>query len=268
MINVTVLNTVGTSPMVASEMAEYLVRKFRGTNNRINKFTLIFTRDEEVVSGVKALIGALKSHYGWLKIEPLELSIKDVSKLDDFILLLEQIRPAVVESKANGDKIYFNLTGGRKLESMLISSYSPLIGVDSIYNITNKQIRNINELYERNKDIIMSFKDIPLNSHEEFRELSDFYSLHREKLDPIFFPEFSDIDINELFVLHLPRDILAEIYMLIENDRISRDDLEEIYRVPDYRLEAYRESGLIIIDKGSCYRTDLGKALSHYLKQI
>ncbi len=266
MTDVTVINTIGTSPMVASEMVEYLVRRFSGTEKRISKFYLVYTKELEIIAGVKALIGAIKNRYDWIWIEPLELNMKDISRIDDFIYLLEQIKPSFVSAKKNGEKIYFNITGGRKLESVLISSYSPLLGIDSLFNITNTEIKNINELYERYKDIIMEFYELPMEPRNNFYELKDLYYKNKEKLEPIFFPDFHNIEINELKVLHIPRDIISEILMLIESDYKSKEDLEENYHIPDYRLKAYEESGLIYLDTKGCYRTELGKVMLGFIR--
>ena len=116
-------------------------------------------------------------------------------------------------------------------------------------------MKNYNEAYERHKDIIMSF----LNVGSSLQDMVSHYNENRKILEPIFFPDPADIEIMNTPVIRIPDDIRSEMRRVIEGVDLESGD------IPDFRIRAYRDFGLITFDRSRTYADTLGSVILRLL---
>ena len=147
--------------------------------------------------------------------------------------------------------MFFNASGGRKVQSMAVSGMAALMGIDRIFSVVNKKMKNYNEAYERHKDTILSF----LNAGPGIHDMASHYNRNRRILDRIFFPDSADIEIMETPIIRIPDDVRSEMRRAIEGVDLESGD------IPDFRIRAYRDSGLITFDRSRTYANTLGSII-------
>ncbi|MEM4090611.1 MAG: CRISPR-associated ring nuclease, partial [Thermoplasmatales archaeon] len=113
------MNTVGTSPMVVSEVFRYI----RNTDEKLKHVTLIYTRDSEVSAGVNAVIGAIGYRYGDVKFHRHETDIDDISDQMSLERFLDDFADVMNIQKSYDKNIYLNVTGGRKIQGIAMAIY-------------------------------------------------------------------------------------------------------------------------------------------------
>ncbi len=241
------LNLMGTSPMVATEMYAYL------KNEHINDIILLYTSNKYVEAGTMAAKASLENNFG-VNVHLSKLKFEDILGRNELIMFIDQLAKIIKTERENYniDKIIINVSGGRKIETIILSIYSSIFGFDEVYNIINKNIQNYNEKYEMIRDKILEFNGTSNDS--------ELYKKYQHLIDPIFYPDMNDLYFLRVPVVKLPEDEINKIKTALSSTMIEDSELE------DYRLNAYRDSGFITYDKTRIYITELGKIILDYMK--
>lgn len=241
----TLINTVGTSPMVVTEVFQYI----RNVDDNLKSVALIYTADEEVRCGVFALIGAISSKYPDVRFYLHEMEMEDIVDRESLLTFLDHFAEVTLEERRYGP-LYLNVSGGRKAQSIALSMYAGFAGVKIVYNVIHKDVKNFNEKYERIKNYVL--EDF---SHCEMSEAGIIYQKRKEHYDPVFFPSTSKLVFLEIPVLRIPDSERENIRRCIRGIDLEDSDIE------DFRIQAYADSGFITFDRHRTYPTDLGNSI-------
>lgn len=243
---------MGTSPMVASEMYRYL----RNGDAGLRDIVLVHTSSRNVISGSRAATGAILTRYPDARVHWAELDSDDITSESDLYNFLSTVIKTIVRERDQFGvtKFYLNVSGGRKIQSIVLSMYAGLLRIGEVYNIIDTDMENYNSGYEMIKDIVQSF--YPLSRQED---IVDLYRRNSEALDGIFFPDPERLSFLRVPVIEFPEDELNLIKTLIMGT--SLDDAG----IPDFKVKAYQASGIIGCDRHRTWPTDLGKILLQYM---
>jgi CRISPR-associated Csx14 family protein len=241
----TLINTVGTSPMVVSEVFQYI----RNVDEKLRNVALIFTSDKEVRAGVFALIGAILSKYPDVHFQLQEMNISDIYDKDSLIKFIDYFAEAVIKERDHSS-LYLNVSGGRKVESIAVAMYGGFADAKVVYNVIHKDVKNFNEKYERIKDYIL--EDF---SHCQIKETREIYLKRKDDYDPVFFPNTSKLIFLEIPIIRIPDSEKEYIRRCIKGINLEDSDIE------DFRIKAYADSGFITYDRHRTYATDLGEVI-------
>ncbi len=239
-----VISPIGTSPMVASEIMDYLLK----VDSNIHDVYLLHTSSDFVIKGTYACQSAMEVRFPQIHVHletiP-ESDIFDDGGLLNYVSKLCGIIGSGREKFGIG-KFYLNATGGRKIQSMLLTLVASLVENTVLFNVVNTDIQNYNIVYEKVRDIIDS---ISLENRKEV------YLRNREQLDMVFFPKMENIFVINVPVIPIPKDFKAKIRNSIKGLDLESGD------VTDYEIEAMKTAGLITVDNSRTYGTPLGFSL-------
>ncbi len=239
------LCTLGTSPMVVTELLRYL----RRTDNGLHDVVIIPTKSENVLTGANLLVGAIRSEYPDVRVHIKKLSMGDINGEESLLDYLSEFVDIVVEERErySVEKIYLNVSGGRKIQAIISTLYAGILGMDEVYDIIDKNIENVNVNFEKVKDIFQKFRDTD--------DPVGLYAKHKKELHRVMYPDEHNLVFLKSYVIKFPRDEILKLKRAIEGISIEDEDIE------DYRLKAYRSSGLITFDRKRTYGTELGKII-------
>lgn len=242
------INLMGTSPMVATEMYEYL----NNSGEHISDILFVHTKNQFVKHGTFAAVASLASKYN-AYVHLLELNFDDILDEKSMICFIKSLADKIKEEreKYGINKIIANVSGGRKIQTIITSMYSSIFKIDEVYNIINKDIANINEGYEKIRDKVEGF-----SGNENDIEL---YKKYDEIFDRVFYPDLQNIFFLKVPVVKIPDDGINRIKILLNSKLIEDTDFK------DFELKSYRDSGFITYDKTRIYNTELGDILKSYL---
>ncbi|MGC9123704.1 MAG: CRISPR-associated protein Csx14 [Thermoplasmata archaeon] len=243
------LNPVGTSPMVITEMVDFFEN---GYKKHLDDVVIISTSDETVVSGAYMAGSAIKVRFHNIGVHYEFLSFPDIIEENDLIDFLDKIGYIVKNEKEKYGvkKIYLNISGGRKVESIALSNFSQLLNIDEVWIVLNKNIANYNIDFERYKNELINFRD---------GENLEYYMKNADKFDPIFYPERKDLSFFEIHSINLSR----EDRLLLKN--ILKGINLEDSNIPDYKIDAFIKSGFIENNRKRSIPTKLGEVIYKYI---
>ncbi len=236
---------MGTSPMVATEMYEYL-------KDEISDVILIYTDNAYVKNGTLAVKASLEDKFH-AHVHLQKLNFDDIKTDNDLIMFIKVISEIAKKEKEKFgiEKVIINASGGRKIETIILSIYASIFSFDRVYNIINKNVQNYNEEYEKIRDKILQFND------ENYKEK---YSEYKDKIDPIFYPDMDNLYFLTVPVVKLPPDEINNIKTALTSNSIDDSDLSP------YKLKSYRDSGFITYDSSRIYKTELGDIILNYIR--
>ena len=242
------INPIGTSPMVVTEMVKFFLTEYK---KPITDVVILATNNENVLSGAYMAGSALKVNYPKIRVHYEFLTSSDVRDFKDIINLVDRIGEIVKNERNNHnvDNVYLNVSGGRKVESIILSNFSQLLKIDEVWAVVNLNIQNYNIEYERYKDELVNFRN---------GENIEYYKKNSDKFDPIFFPD-SDLSFFEIPSIKLSRDDLNLLKTLLKGI-----DLEDS-NIPEYKIGAFIASGLLGNNKKRSVPTELGEVIMKYL---
>lgn len=239
-----VINPIGTSPMVASEIMDYLLKG----DDSLRDVYLLHTTSDFVVRGTYACQSAIETRFPQIHVHLEGIPESDIFDDDSLVNYVSKLCNIIGDGRKRFGigKFYLNATGGRKVQSMLLTLVASLVENTFLFNVVNTDIQNYNIAYEKVHDIIQDF------SPENRREI---YLRNRDKLDRVFFPKMENIFIINVPVIPIPKDFRAKIRNSIKGMDLEGGD------VTDYEVEAMKVAGLITVDNSRTYATPLGLAL-------
>lgn len=239
------INPMGTSPMVVTEMVNYI----RNTENSLRDVILMCTMSPTVLSGAYAAMGALKDRYPDIRVHLVKLGSEDIFDESTLLSFLSDFVETINREQDYGvDSIYLNVSGGRKIQNIVLSLYAGILGIDEVYNIFDPDVENYSIRYEEIKTDIL----------QNFTENSDHLQIYRsmkDRLEPIFYPSLGRLVFLKVGVLKLPSDEIVKLQEAISGTDFTDGSIE------DFRLKAYRKSGFITYDRSRTYPTDLGNVI-------
>lgn len=239
------INPMGTSPMVATEMVNYI----RNTDDTLRDVILMCTNNLTVLSGAYAATGALNDRYPDMRVHLVRLGSEDIYDESTLLSFLSDFVDTVIRERDYGvDYLYLNVSGGRKIQNIILSLYSGILGIDEVFNIFDPDVENYSIRYEEVKSDIL--KNFTGNSDP----LSTYRSM-KDRLDNIFYPSLGKLIFLNVGVLKMPSDELVKLREAITGTDFTDGSIE------DYRLKAYRKSGFITYDRSRTYPTDLGSII-------
>ncbi|MEM4058603.1 MAG: CRISPR-associated protein Csx14 [Thermoplasmata archaeon] len=243
------ITPMGTTPMVATEMYRYLYNGDHGLNDLV----LIYTELDEIITSTFASATAIKSRYPEVRIHYSKLPFEDIKSENELLTFLDKLGTIIKFEKEEYEvsKVYVNVSGGRKVQSISISAFAALLGIDELWNVINIDITNFNYLYEQNKNIFQEFMN---------NENLDSYMAHRDILDSIFYPDPNKLTFIKVPVLKLPRDDMNQLKKLLKGGfDLTHGD------IPEFKLDAFIQSELITNNKKRSNPTKLGEIFYKFL---
>ncbi|MGC8515950.1 MAG: CRISPR-associated ring nuclease [Thermoplasmata archaeon] len=239
-----VVSPVGTSPMVASEIMDYLLK----VDDNLRDVYLLHTTSDFVVRGTYACRSAIETRFPQVRVHMVGVPESDIFDDNSLVNYVSKLCSIIADGRKRFGigKFYLNATGGRKIQSMLLTVVASLVENTFLFNVVNTEIQNYNIAYEKVRDVIQDF------SSENRR---DFYLKNRDLLDRVFFPKMENIFVINVPVIPIPKDFRAKIRNSIKGTDLESGD------VTDYEVEAMRVAGLITVDNSRTYATPLGLAL-------
>ncbi|MEM0134448.1 MAG: CRISPR-associated protein Csx14 [Thermoplasmatales archaeon] len=238
------INPMGTSPMVATEMVDYL----RNTDDRLRDVILICTNHRTVVAGANAATSAIKDRYPDIRVHMVKLEFADIYDESTLLSFLSAFIDVIkTERSYDVDTIYLNVSGGRKVQNIVLSLYAGILGIDQVYNVFDPDLENFNVRYEGVKsDIIEMFSES--SSVEKYRKMKPL-------IDGIFHPSLSRLVFLKIGVMQMSQDERIKLKQALSGTDFTDGSIE------DYSLKAYRNSGLITYDRSRTYATELGEVI-------
>ncbi len=239
------INPMGTTPMVVTEIVNYLKNTDKGLKDAI----MLCTDSKTVIAGANAASGAIMDRYPDMRVHTVRLGIQDIYDDRSLISFLGSFIDVVNDERSYGvDTIYLNVSGGRKIQNIALSIYAGILGIDEVYNVFDPELENFNASYESVKsDIVDLFSD-GINNLENYRRI-------KSKLDPIFYPPLSRLVFLKVNVIQMSPDEKIKLKEALKGIDYTDGSIE------DFRLRAYRKSGLITYDRTRTYATDLGEVI-------
>jgi CRISPR-associated protein Csx14 len=243
------LNPVGTSPMVITEMVDIFEDAY---NRHLGDVVIISTNDETIISGAYMAGSAIKVRFPHIRVHYEILSLSDIFNENDLIKFLDKIGSLVKNEKEkyNVEKVYLNISGGRKVESIVLSNFSQLLNIDEVWIVINKNVANYNIDFEMYKNELINFRN---------GENVEYYQKNADKFNYIFYPPRKDLSFFPIQSINLSK----EDRLLLKN-LLNDINLEE-YDVPDYKIEAFIKSGFIENNKKKSIPTELGEVIKKYI---
>lgn len=239
------INPMGTSPMVATEMVNYI----RNTDDTLRDVILMCTNNPTVLSGAYAATGAVNDRYPDMRVHLVKLGSEDIYDESTLLSFLSDFVDTVIREREYGvDYLYLNVSGGRKIQNIILSLYSGILGIDEVFNIFDPDVENYSIRYEEVKSDIL--KNFTGNSDP----LSTYRSM-KDRLENIFYPSLGNLIFLNVGVLKMPSDEIVKLREAITGTDFTDGSIE------DYRLKAYRKSGFITYDRSRTYPTDLGSII-------
>lgn len=250
MVKTVLINIMGTSPMVSTEMFQYL----DNSGENISDVIMVYTANSAVVSGTMAACTSLIRKFN-ARLHTYELEFNDISTEDEMIQFIDAISRIIKQEKEeyHVEKIILNVSGGRKIQTIILSLYSPIFGINEVYNIINKNIANINENYEKIRDKVMMFGE------DENRNI-EVYTKYQDEFNEIFYPSMEDLYFLKVPVIRFPDEVLNRLRMILNSGFREDNDITES------ELLAYKNSGFLTYDRTRIYLTDLGQIIKSYLE--
>ncbi|MEM0134809.1 MAG: CRISPR-associated protein Csx14 [Thermoplasmatales archaeon] len=238
------INPMGTSPMVATEMVNYL----RNTDDRLRDVILICTDQRTVVAGANAATSAIKDRYPDIRVHMVRLEFADIYDESSLLSFLNAFIDVIkTERSYDVDTIYLNVSGGRKVQNIVLSLYAGILGIDHVYNVFDPDLENFNARYEGVKsNIIDGFSES--SSVERYRKMKPL-------IEGIFYPPLSRLVFLKIGVMQMSQDERVKLKEALSGTDFTDGSIE------DYRLKAYRHSGLITYDRSRTYATELGEVI-------
>ncbi|MGP6220477.1 CRISPR-associated protein Csx14 [Caldiplasma sukawensis] len=248
-----VINPIGTSPMIVTELYRYL----RNADPDLRDVIIIHTKNSSVLTGAKIAKASLVANYNDVRVQLKETKTEDIGNDEDLKMFIKLVIDSMKDErdKYKVDKFYLNVTGGRKIQTIALSIYAGVLGISEVYNVIDRNISNFNEFWEREKFNLTRFENL-----DKTIDLVSEYNSRRELLDSLFYPDPDVLNFLKVPVVMMPQDernILKKLLM-----GISLDD-EDFTKA---KLSAYQSSGLITYDKNRTYPTDLGNIILDYLR--
>lgn len=227
-------------------MFEYLHNVDKGLNDTI----LLYTKNESVINGAILAKEALRSKYPNCRVTMEELEMGDISDKHSLLIFLSRLVQIIrtEREKYDVDKIYVNVSGGRKIQSIVISIYASLLGIDSVYTVFDPSMQNINERYEQIKYDLFN----ELNTHKDPKNV---FEERKEEIMDIFYPDLGPMVFFNVDTLHFPEDERNKLKEALYGVDFTDGHIE------DFRLKAYQRSGLITYDRSRTYPTELGEVI-------
>lgn len=239
------INPMGTTPMVATEMVNYI----RNTDNTLRDVILMCTDNPNVLGGAYAATGALKDRYPDIRVHLVKLKSDDIYDESTLVSFLSDFVDTVIRERNYGvDYLYLNVSGGRKIQTIILSLYAGIFGIDDVFNIFDPEVENYNMRYEEVKSDI-------INNFTENSDPLETYRSMKDRLESIFYPSLGKLIFLKVGVLKTPSDELVKLREALTGSDFTDGSLE------DFRLEAYRKSGFITYDRSRTYPTDLGNVI-------
>ena len=247
------LNPIGTSPMIVTELYRYL----RNVDPSLKDVIIIHTKNREVIQGSKAAVASLLTHYEDVRVQLKELKTDDIENSDELYAFLETVIDIMIEErdKYKVDRFYLNASGGRKIQTIALSIFAGILGISEVYNVIDKNVSNFNEYWELVKMNINEFEDA--NDPSRLKEL---YNKKRQEYDDLFYPDPNVLNFLKVPVVIMPMDERNVLNKLIMGVTLEDEDFNAA------KLKAYQSSGLLTYDKYRTYKTDLGGILLKYLR--
>ena len=230
--------------MVATEMVNYL----RNTDDRLRDVILICTDYRTVIAGANAASSAIKDRYPDIRVHMVKLEIADIYDEASLLSFLSTfIDVTKTERSYDVDTIYLNVSGGRKVQNIVLSLYAGILGIDQVYNVFDPDLENFNAKYEEVKsDIMDRFSEG--SSVERYREMKPL-------IESIFYPSLSRLVFLKVGVMQMSQDERIKLKEALSGTDYTDGSIE------DYSLKAYRNSGLITYDRTRTYATELGEVI-------
>ncbi|MHB1506466.1 MAG: CRISPR-associated protein Csx14 [Cuniculiplasma sp.] len=244
------INPLGTTPMVASEMFSYL----RNTDENLNTTILMYTQNDSVKKGALIAKEALNYKYPKCRVIMKELCMNDIKDDASLVEFMSEFVNIINEEKNvyKVDKIYLNVSGGRKIQNIILSIYAGLFGIDSVYNVFDPSMQNVNERYEQIKFDIFKGLDEGLSPKEAFL-------LREQQILDLFFPPLGPLVFLEVNVIKFPEDEKRKLAEALNGVDYTDGHIE------NFRLKSYKNSGLITFDRTRTYPTNLGEVIKRGL---
>jgi CRISPR-associated protein Csx14 len=244
------INPMGTSPMVVTEMVNYI----RNTDDSLRDVVMICTRNPSILAGSYAASAALRERYPGIRVHIVKLDMDDILDEDSLLAFLSVFVEVVNRERNYGvTNLYLNVSGGRKIQNIVLSLYAGILGIDEVYNVFDPDVENYNIRYEEVKsDILENFTNET--------EIMQTYERLKDKLEPLFYPSLGRLVFLKIDVLKLHPEELVKLKQAISGTDFTDGSLE------DYRLSAYKKSGFITYDRSRTYPTDLGAIILRGLR--
>lgn len=239
-----VISPIGTTPMVASEIMDFLLR----VDDNLRDVYLLHTTSDFVVRGTYACMSAIETRFPHIHVHLETIPESDIFDDVSLVNYVSKLCGIISDGRKRYGvrKFYLNATGGRKIQSMLLTLIASLVENTVLFNVVNTEIQNYNIDYEKVRDVIQTF------SPENRKEV---YIRNREQLEKVFFPKMENIFVINVPVIPIPKDFRAKIRNSIKGVDLESGD------VTDYEVEAIKTAGLITADNSITYGTPLGLAL-------
>ncbi|MFG1391028.1 CRISPR-associated protein Csx14 [Acidiplasma aeolicum] len=250
MVKTLLINLMGTTPMVATEMYQYM----NNSGENIADTIIVYTKNSYVKACAMAASTSLIKKFN-AKVHEIELNFNDILNENDILTLISAMADIIKKEreKYNVKKIILNASGGRKIETIILSIYSSIFMVDEVYNIINKNIANINEKFEVIRDKINLFGD-------DENKNSEIYENNKRVIEEIFYPDLNDVYFLKVPIVRIPEDEINKLKIALNSTFIEDSNIE------DFRLKAYKDSGFLTYDKSRIYNTEFGKIIKNFLK--
>ena len=247
------INPIGTSPMIVTELYKYL----RNADASLKDVIIFHTKNKDVKRGSMAATASLLYHYDDVRVQLKELDSEDIQNSGELNSFLEIVVDSMLteRDKYRVDRFYLNATGGRKIQTIALSIFAGVLGISEVYNIVDRNIKNVNEYWEVTKSKTEEF-----DGCTDTEDLKSVYKKYEGEFDELFYPDPNVLNFMKVPVILMPEDernILKKLIMGVNMD-------DEDFTIS--KLKAYQSSGLLTYDRSRTYATDLGNIILKYLR--
>lgn len=194
-----VIAPIGLSPPVVTEFID-------GIGEPVSDVVLFTTSHPQVVAGANLARAALRTKFSWIRVHLNMLPFDDIATSEQNFHFMK-VASSVIRrerEKHHCDKIFLNVAGGRKNMCITLSLISQIMATDGVFHVINSNVDIINQRLEQSRGIISRFAQ-----SEDISDHLALYAEHRERLEPIVFPDRQSYEIIRIPTLPYPGDYLG-----------------------------------------------------------
>jgi len=206
-----IIATLGLSPPVITSFIE-------GFNKKVNDLILLTTRDLRVKSSFELIRISLKLRYPDIYIHEVEIPFNDISTTNQNLEFMAICAKSIRKQREiyNTDRIYLNISGGRKNMCITLSLLGQLLAVDGVYHIVAKDIKIVNTELERLQREIQNLYKLDTDDDK-----IDYYKQYEKEFNDLLFPPKSQYDLIRIPTLPYPASYLSKILNIIDFTNLS-----------------------------------------------
>lgn len=248
MLKSSMVATLGTSPLVVTELLQYLI----SVGEKITDITIIYTSEHEVQACFKLVECAVVDRYPNIRVHGKMIDQPDIMGTQDAYDFLKFAAEVLREEVVNHgvQRIHLNLAGGRKGMTIALAILAQFFPVSGAYLVVARDVKAYNIELEKIR--------YNINEISKSADPLEYYRSNRELFEPVMYPSKRDYGVIELPIIPYPLKTLRDLLRLKRGEcRLSRAFLERL-----------KDAGLVTITRKNIYPSETFLKIMDILEDV